>query len=240
MLVGLILTAAALSPWPRLMHYVVGSEAGLVEIITVVAALIGGVAALRIAAAWRRLPSPWLAVWFLLFGLGLFLLAGEEASWGQHWLRFTTPDDWAANNLQQETNLHNGSLATERIPKSLFSIGVLITGVIWPIVYARTGRLSPPLGRFGLIWPDPRLASAALIAVTLRLLERTTVWVDLEDGAWRPWYVAHKESIELFMVLFVVFHLWDVLRRVHGAAGEMAVAYPDRQHDPRPTLPLGV
>ena len=36
-----------------------------------------------------------------------FLAAGEEASWGQHWLKFSTPDALAKVNSQGEMNLHN-------------------------------------------------------------------------------------------------------------------------------------
>lgn len=232
LLVGLAAGGLVLAPWPDLVRRVLASEAGVVETATVLVALFGAACALRVALAWRRLPSPWLGLWFLVFGLGLLVVAGEEASWGQHWLRFATPEAWAERNLQQETNLHNSSLATERIPKTLLSLGVLATGVIWPWVHRQTGRATPPLGRAALLWPDPRLATAALIALGLRLSERVTVWLDLEDGAWRPWYVAHKGSIELFMLLFVAFHLGDALNRVRRRnveAGNSQDAPDDRQ-----------
>ena len=214
-LLGVLLAATlALSPWPSAVHAVVASEAGVVEVLTFLLALLGAAAAGRVAwrcAADRRLG---LAVWFGLFAAGLIVLAGEEASWGQHWLRFATPEDWAQANLQGETNFHNASLATERIPKTLLSIAVLLTGVLWPLFYRRTGRLHPPLPGADVIWPDPRLATAAVIALALRLCERVWVWLDFEDGVLRPWYVAHKESIELFMIVFVLTHLLHVHARI--------------------------
>lgn len=214
LLAVLLAAALALSPWPGAVRLIIGSEAGLVEVLTVLAALLGsataGAVAGRVASAGMR----WTALWFALFALGLFVLAGEEASWGQHWLRFGTPEGWAQRNLQGETNLHNASLATERIPKTLFSLGVLLTGVIWPLVYRKTGRLHPRLPGAAFIWPDPRLATAAAIALALRVVERVWVWLDLEDGVLRPWYVAHKESIELFMTLFILMHLLHVRERL--------------------------
>lgn len=214
LLAALTLAALMLSPWPQTLRTVLGSEAGVVEVLTVFAALGGSVVAAGIALRTGRSRQPAAALWFGMFAIGLFFLAGEEASWGQHWLRFATPEEWAAHNLQGETNLHNASLATERVPKTLFSLGVLLTGVIWPLVHRRTGRLHPPAPGLSLVWPDPRLATAALIAFALRLVERAWVWLDLEDGALRPWYVTEKESIELFMTLFVLFHLMQVWERV--------------------------
>jgi hypothetical protein len=210
LLAVLVAAALALSPWPAAIRLVVASEAGLVEVLTVLVSLAASATAGVIAWRTIRAGRPWVALWFGLFALGLFFLAGEEASWGQHWLRFGTPDSWAERNLQGETNLHNSSLATERILKTLFSLGVLLTGVVWPLVYRRTGRLHPPFPGAALIWPDPRLGMAALVALILRLLERSWVWLDLEDGGLRPWYVAHKESIELFMTLFVLMYLLHV------------------------------
>ncbi|QDS96087.1 hypothetical protein FF011L_48910 [Roseimaritima multifibrata] len=43
----------------------------------------------------------------LLFALMYFVAAGEEASWGQHWLKFSTPEILMDINSQKELNLHN-------------------------------------------------------------------------------------------------------------------------------------
>lgn len=53
-----------------------------------------------------------------------FVGAGEEISWGQHWLRFESGEFFAQHNHQQETNLHN------LIPAVAFStaINVVIYG----------------------------------------------------------------------------------------------------------------
>ena len=43
----------------------------------------------------------------LLLGVVFFVAAGEEASWGQHFLGFKTPDAIAKRNIQGELTLHN-------------------------------------------------------------------------------------------------------------------------------------
>ncbi len=44
---------------------------------------------------------------YLLFALMYFFAAGEEISWGQRILNFSSPAFFAANNAQGEFNLHN-------------------------------------------------------------------------------------------------------------------------------------
>ena len=49
---------------------------------------------------WLRLPN-------LALGLLFVIAAGEELSWGQHWLEFSTPEYLARLNRKDEFNLHN-------------------------------------------------------------------------------------------------------------------------------------
>ncbi len=84
-------------------------ESSICQIATVVFYGVAGVAALVLSARLFRHPSPggprrW---WLLAFGLGCLLVAGEEASWGQTYLGYSTPDFIAPHNVQSEFNLHN-------------------------------------------------------------------------------------------------------------------------------------
>src|SRR3546814_4167282 len=53
-------------------------------------------------------------------------MAGEEASWGQHYAGWLTPDNWQALNDQGETNLHNTSSWLDQKPRTLLEIGVIV------------------------------------------------------------------------------------------------------------------
>ncbi len=44
---------------------------------------------------------------YILAGIGLVFVAGEEISWGQRIIGFATPDYLLDNNIQEELNLHN-------------------------------------------------------------------------------------------------------------------------------------
>ncbi len=77
-----ILLAAMLggTEWFMTLNY----KEGPVEWATVVVALAGAAAALIAFNRRRAFPHRRLALWTLLFAAGMFYIAGEETSWGQH------------------------------------------------------------------------------------------------------------------------------------------------------------
>ncbi|TGY89236.1 hypothetical protein E5163_08950 [Marinicauda algicola] len=80
-------------------------DGGLVEHLTVALMLLPlGFLAWRLAA--RRAGRIRLPVALAAAAAG-FVLAGEEISWGQHWLGYVPPEVVRETNLQEEFNLHN-------------------------------------------------------------------------------------------------------------------------------------
>ena len=213
-LLASLILGAILIPWPATARIWLSGETGLIEIASVVFALWGAWTAVQIVRDRRRLPHPAMAVWFGLFAVGLFFLAGEEASWGQSWFQWQTPEGYAALNRQGETNLHNLSSFTEQVPKGLLVLAALVGGVIWPI-YAALKTRGPYLGTgwFSWLWPSSLLWPAAALTVIFRILERALVATDMEDLI-RAQYIGVRESIELYGILFVLAYLWDVRRRM--------------------------
>lgn len=62
----------------------------------------------------------------------LFLVFGEEISWGQHFFKWETPEVFQEANFQQETNLHNFFNPVFRYLYPEFGIGLLIfLSLIW-------------------------------------------------------------------------------------------------------------
>jgi len=72
--------------------------------------------------------------WLLLVALGSLFLLGEETSWGQHYFRWGTDGWFAEANDQAETNLHNTSYWLDQAPRSLLQIGMVVGGLIHPLV----------------------------------------------------------------------------------------------------------
>jgi hypothetical protein len=224
LLLAILFVGAALTPWPNLFQLVLASESGIIEIGTVLAALAGAVFGVRIFFRRRDLPVPALGWWFLAGAAGLLLFAGEELSWGQHWLNFGTPDV-LATNVQGEANLHNLSLEAEQIPKMLLFVGVLIGGVISPLAL----RLAPATrgflqGWFGWLWPQPYLWPPAAIAMAVWAVDRLLAAVVTREGkaATAALRKAIQEGYELFLLLFVALYLVSVWRRLRAGSGRMA------------------
>jgi len=83
-------------------------EDRIVEQLTFVFLLAGGLIGLRLALALRATSeAPWIRAFHLVFGLCLILVAMEEISWGQRLLEFDTPASLRSLNYQGETTLHN-------------------------------------------------------------------------------------------------------------------------------------
>jgi hypothetical protein len=83
------------------------NELGVVELATPVASALGVVAGIAALRHRTRLPRGWLQGWVALVTLACVYLTGEELSWGQQLLGWSTPDLLVAVNKQGETNLHN-------------------------------------------------------------------------------------------------------------------------------------
>lgn len=108
----------------------------------------------------------------LLLAIVLFLMAGEELSWGQRIFNWKTPELIATYNIQKETNFHN--LATQLFQNTLYFGGWILL-ILLPLLssslakWFRNHRLSyivdflPPQ-QFTLIFAPVFMLSDPLLA----------------------------------------------------------------------------
>ena len=138
---------------------------GLFEHLTVLVLLPGIICGFCFAARigdFRR--RGFLALW----ALALLYFAGEEASWGQWYFGWQTPDWFLAANDQGETNLHNMSSWLDQKPRILIEVFIFIGGLLIPIY--RHFR--------GLAHRSWYMPSAALIPLALAfIMARTAYWL---------------------------------------------------------------
>ena len=117
------------------------NEDGPIENLTVVALLGGAWVCFRRARRLRhRRPALFVAATVLL-GVLYVGAAGEELSWGQHFVGFGTPEFFRQNNAQHETNLHNLVVKDVKINRLVFGTGLLIAVLLYcsvlPVGYRR-------------------------------------------------------------------------------------------------------
>jgi hypothetical protein len=109
-------------------------ENNVVDWLTSVPALCGGILSLILANRERRRGKNWMIwVFYLVFALGLVFLAGEETSWGQDFYRYQTPEYFARHNEQGDLTLHNldGMNGRNHFLRLVFGLGGLIGLLAW-------------------------------------------------------------------------------------------------------------
>lgn len=208
--------AILLSPYltknftPDFFHNYMNGEQGVIENLTVVllvAAIGYGIAAWRRAAVY---PAAWFKTWIALFVLGCIYYAGEEISWGQHYLHWSTPSYWQAINDQNETNLHNTGLIFDQIPRNLLTLAALVGGVIAP-AFVRPRRNWRPDQIQDWLWPTYVCIPSAFLAVVIQLPAKAfkAAGTDLPDA----FNIVEGELKECLLAAFLLTYIASVAVR---------------------------
>jgi hypothetical protein len=71
-----------------------------------------------------------ITVFFLILALLSILISGEEISWGQRLFNLETPEYFANNNIQKETNFHNILTNLEK-EHFTFSVGIIFSVLLF-------------------------------------------------------------------------------------------------------------
>lgn len=111
---------------------------GLFEQLTVAACIPGIFAGVFVIAFRRRSRRRVLYAGF--WTLALVYFAGEEASWGQWYFGWKTPEVFLPFNDQGETNLHNISSWLDMKPRILVEVFIGALGFALPLYAAAGGR----------------------------------------------------------------------------------------------------
>lgn len=187
--------------------YLVG-EIGILEASHVIIPLVSVVYCLRILALQEARQDRPVFVWIVLGLLGSLYMAGEEASWGQHYAQWVTPESWQAINDQGETNLHNTSSWLDQKPRTLLEIGVIVGGIIIPLMALK--RPSIRGGRYGVFLPPLACLPVAVIGEVGKIWERLQ-----SHGLWDVvLFYRASEVQELYFSLFILFYLMVFRHRV--------------------------
>ncbi len=199
-------------------QYIYG-EKGVVENLTVVVLFVAIIYCLKILFGKEKVSFKGLKVWIIIFLLGSIYYAGEEVSWGQHFMGWTTPEEWEQLNDQAETNLHNTSPIFDQLPRALLTIAALIGGVIIPIYRKFTKHIPDSTSFYDWLLPTYVCLPAALLSLLVSLHEKvykllgTTVpsVLDIRSG----------ETKELLLALFMMIYVlsfWYRNRDVNAVA----------------------
>jgi hypothetical protein len=163
-------------------------------------------AAFLVAARATFLPQLkgrlWLRGWTTLAALCCLYVAGEEMSWGQHILQWSTPDYWKQINDQQETNFHNTSSWLDQKPRLILEIGIIVGGLIFPLLQKYKPSLLP--ARFAVIYPAKQLWIIAGFVLFMKLADKFAPDMFYRDS----------EVVEIYLFYFVLLYLIVLKRRI--------------------------
>jgi hypothetical protein len=195
----------------------IGGELGALELLHVVIPLASLVLALRMLALPEVHRHRLLWLWLGLAALGSLYIAGEEASWGQHYFGWLTPEAWQAVNDQAETNLHNTSSWLDQKPRSLLELGVIFGGIVIPLAALRWPGIRR--NRFAIVLPPLVCLPSAVVAEFARMSERA---LDaFAQGA--VLFTRASEVQELYFYLFILLYLIALRQSLRSEAGRAEV-----------------
>lgn len=182
------------------------SEEGPVEMLQWLA--ITGAFLVAVATLFKIGPTKnrWIFVWLVVAALGSLYVSGEEISWGQHFLNWSTPEYWSAVNDQNETNLHNTSSWLDQKPRLILLLGIVIGGIIFPLLQKFKPGLLPE--KFAVIYPPAALLPVALLVIGPPLVQDVTKLFGI------GLFERVSEVQELYMFYFVLLYLIVLRRRV--------------------------
>lgn len=200
---------------PHTDDYIYG-EKGIIENLTVIFLLVAIVYCLKVLFSKNQLPFKGLKIWMIIFLLGSIYYAGEEASWGQHFFGWATPEGWTDFNDQEETNLHNTSAIFDQIPRTLLTIAAVIGGVLIPIYRRIKKHTLSADSFFDWLLPTFVCLPAALLSALVSLHEKlykafgvdVPSMVDIRAGETKEFLLA------MFMMIYVL-SLWCRNQAVH-------------------------
>ncbi|GLQ07913.1 hypothetical protein [Sneathiella chinensis] len=203
------LIVRAISPEFANTHF--SGELGIVENITVVILIPAIFLSLYLVANRRYLPARWMPFWYGMLGLACLYFAGEEASWGQHWFGWETPEGFKALNDQGETNFHNMSSWLDQKPRLIVELSAIIGGVILPIIRKRRGIVYPEGSWQALFWPTWICLPVSLFIGLIKLPDRLIGGQNIPY----PFNLRVSETQEAYVAMAFFLYFASVAIRVY-------------------------
>ena len=200
--------------------WIMSESRGVLELSHVLLPAAGLVVALRIIRQPALRRQPWLYAWVWGAALACLYIAGEESSWGQHYVGWTTPDYWKAANSQGETNLHNVSSWFSEKPRTLLEITIVVGGIFYPL--AALWRPQIREVRFAVAMPPLICLPSALLAEISRFAERLLELAD--DDTYL--FMRASEVQEFYFYYFILLYLIVLRRRLNDMASVRRASLP--------------
>ncbi len=195
---------------------ILGSEDQLFEWLTAISFLIGSFLFALLFIQRRNL-------FYLLIAAFFFIGFGEEISWGQRVIGFTTPEAMQSSNVQNEFNLHNIELLNRETMEGelktgfsrflevnlLFKVFTIIIAVILPVAVFHSRHVSSLTTALKV--PVPPLTITVLFIINW-LTFKIILEYFLPEGEIFQYYDTNTEIFEFvsaFIILVLSFYFYN-------------------------------
>jgi len=191
-------------------------EDGVIENATVFVYLFSFIFSLSIAKQFKSKKI--LFTLFLILGIGFFIIAFEEISWGQRMFDFESPD-WFPENIQDETNIHN--LVVFQSYRNTAYVVVAFMGAFSWIIFPLIKRIVKNVGKNYEIFLEYALPSKFLFSyffsvlifkLTMKFLPREFIRGHISLDFFINYDSEFFELILAFGIMLFVFHTFVKLR----------------------------
>jgi len=186
-------------------------ELGVIENLTVIFLFVAIIANVLFLLSENNSNIGGVRVWMVLFLLGSFYYAGEEISWGQHFIGWSTPEQWLSVNDQQETNLHNISPLFDQVPRALLSIAALVGGVFVPLYRKFKHHIPDASSIYDWIWPTYVCLPAGLLALLVSWHEKVYRGLGVEIPS--VLNIRAGETKECLLAIFMMMYALSIWYR---------------------------
>lgn len=150
----------------------------------------------------------WLTGWVGIAALASLYIGLEEISYGQHFFGWEASEFWKSVNDQNETNLHNTSSWLDQKPRLLLEVGVIIGGIIMPLMMKfmqNPEKILPQ--KFAIIYPSFALFHIAVLAEIAHIIEKLIPYKIMLMGR-------ASEVQETYYFYFILIYLVVLYKRV--------------------------
>ncbi len=211
-LVPSLLVAQLIIRWisPEFASERFSGESGIVENLTVIVAIPAVLLVVYILMNRQYLPARWMQVWYGFLGLACLYFAGEEASWGQHWFGWQTPEVFKQLNDQGETNFHNMSSWLDQKPRLIVELSALFGGAFLPMWRKYKGIVFETGSWQSLFWPSWVLLPVSLIIGLIKIPDR----IFSSQTIPHPFNINVSETQETYVAIAFLIYLLSVSVRL--------------------------
>lgn len=217
-LVGLqIITATVLGN--DTYELIMEGELGFVENFTVVLVLAAAITGILVFRQRSHFPDRGLKFFIILFIAGCIYIAGEELSWGQHYLQWETPEQLKEINKQRETNLHNIHKIFGSIPKIVLEWSIYLFGVFVVLrIYRKKPAYHPAHDWQFWYFPTYVVVATSIFTFVYRVIDRIENWFHLD------YLIDPDEMHECLIATFLFLYILSLYRRLSNYSGNSKTA----------------